>query len=81
MAKHKVEIEKVSRPNWNEDGARRAEGKVNGVPFGAYQYRDHHALQGAQPLRWKVFASGGKRKLTLGERIAVARALKKKEGW
>jgi hypothetical protein len=53
---------------------------VNGKPFRAKQYRDHHALQGAQPLRWSAWATGRK-ELTYGERIAIARALKKKRGW
>lgn len=54
------------------DTLKEANGIVNGRRFKATQYRDHHALRGAQPARWRVSTDGV---ATFGERIAVAKAL------
>lgn len=75
MAKHKVTDVKIVNRGGTYDNLRTATGKVNGKPFSASEYYDHHALQGAQPKRWGVGAASRKHALTFGERLAVARRL------
>lgn len=75
--KHDVKLTYRSRRTafWISGQYGRARGTVNGVRFLAVLQKGDHALRGAEPLVWRVYGQG--KKLSKGERLAVAIRLKK----
>ncbi len=76
MAKHKIKKLRITPPR-GCNFLREASGVVNGKPFAAQEYEDHHAMRGAEPHRWSVCAKRATREsqLTRGEKLAIAQKI------